>query len=83
MTENEISYLVRGVIFKVRNELGPELFESVYVNAMVMELRKLTLDVKTEVSLPFFYKGIKMNNGFRIDILVNEKVIIEVESIEQ
>jgi GxxExxY protein len=83
MTENEISYIIRGAIFKVYNTLGPGLLESVYVTALVFELRKAKLIVKTEVPLPAVYEEEKLSLGFRIDILVNNLVIIEVKSIEQ
>jgi GxxExxY protein len=56
MTENEISFIIRGAIFKVYNTLGPGLLESVYVAALVFELRKSGLIVKTEVPLPVVYK---------------------------
>ena len=52
MTENDISYKIRGAIFKVYNELGPGLLESVYVAALAYELRKEKLNVKTEVPVP-------------------------------
>ena len=83
MTENEISYLIRGAIFKVYNTLGPGLLESVYVAALVFELMKEGLIVKTEVALPAIYEEEKLDLGFRLDILVNNLVIIEVKSIEQ
>jgi len=83
MTENEISYLIRGAIFKVYNTLGPGLLESVYVAALVYELKKAGLSVRTEVPLPVIYEQEKLDLGFRIDILVNDLVIIEVKSIEQ
>lgn len=83
MTENEISYLIRGAIFKVFNTLGPGLIESVYVATLVYELKKLGLDVRTEVPIPVIYEEEKLELGFRMDILVNDLVIIEVKSIEQ
>jgi GxxExxY protein len=82
MHENDISFLIRKAIFKVYNILGPGLFESVYVLSLVHELQQLGLLVKMEVALPMIYEGLKFEAGFRIDILVNEKVIIEVKSIE-
>jgi GxxExxY protein len=82
MHENDISFLIRKAIFKVYNTLGPGLFESVYVAAISYELQQLGLTVKTEVALPMVYEGIKFEAGFRIDILVNDKVIIEVKSVE-
>ena len=83
MTENEISYIIRGAIFKVYNVLGPGLLESVYVAALVYELKKTGLIVKTEVPVPVIYEEEKLELGFRLDILVNDLVIIEVKSIEQ
>lgn len=83
MTENDISYIIRGAIFKVYNALGPGLLESIYVSALVCELKKAGLRVKTEVPIPVIYEGEKLDIGFRIDILVNDLVIIEVKSIEQ
>ncbi len=82
MNENDISFLIRKAIFKVYNSLGPGLFESVYVTALVYELQQLGLQVKKQVSLPMVYEKIKFEAGFRIDILVNDLVIIEVKSIE-
>ncbi|KAB2881504.1 GxxExxY protein [bacterium] len=83
MNENDISYLIRGAIFKVYNALGPGLLESVYVAALVYELKKAGLQVKTEVPLPVVYEDERLEVGFRLDILVNELVIIEVKSVEQ
>ena len=82
MEENEISYKVRGAIFKVYNALGAGLLESVYVAALGYELRKDGLYVKVEVPVPVIYEGVSLELGFRIDILVENKVIIEVKSVE-
>ncbi len=82
ITENDISYLIRGAIFKVYNELGPGLLESVYEAVLLFELRKQGLDVKSQVALPVYYEGNKLEIGFRLDLLVNEKVIIEIKSVE-
>ena len=82
MTENEISYLIRGAIYKVYNNIGPGLLESVYETALVYELRKVGLNVKSQLGLPFIYEELKMEVGFRIDIFVENKVIVEVKSVE-
>lgn len=82
MTENDISYKIRGAIFNVFNNLGPGLLESVYVAALRYELEKQYLDVKTEVPVPVYYETEKLEIGFRLDILVENKVIIEVKSVE-
>jgi GxxExxY protein len=82
MTENDISYVIRGCIFKVYNAIGPGLLESAYCMALVYELRKAGLEVKEQVGLPFIYEEIKLDIGYRIDLLVNGNVIIEVKSVE-
>ena len=81
-TENDISYLIRGAIFKVYNELGPGLLESVYEAVLYFELQKQGLEVKKQVPLPVYYEGNKLEIGFRLDLLVNNKVIIEIKSVE-
>ena len=82
MTENEISYLIRGAIFKVYNNLGPGLFESVYESALFYELTKTDLQVKKQVEIIIPYEGIVLDPAFRIDLLVENKVIIELKSVE-
>jgi GxxExxY protein len=82
MTENEISYIIRGCIFKVYNALGPGLLESAYEAALAYELRDAGLEVVCQLGLPFQYETIKLEVGYRIDILVNEKVIVEVKSVD-
>ena len=83
MTENDISYIIRGAIFKVYNALGPGLLESVYEAALVFELKKAGVEAKSLVALPVIYENEKLDIGFRIDILVNDLVIIEIKSVEQ
>lgn len=82
MTENEISYQIRGAIYKVYNAVGPGLLESVYQHLLIYELRKNGLNVGAEVSLPLYYDNIKIDIGFRADIIVEDKVIIELKSVE-
>lgn len=82
MTENDITYIIRGCVFGVYNELGPGLLESVYEAALAFELRDKELAIKTQVALPVVYKETQLDLGFRIDILVEDKVIIELKSIE-
>ncbi len=82
MDENEISYKIRGAIFKVFNSFGPGLLESVYVAALASELRKEGLSVRKEVAVPVIFNDEKLEVGFRIDLLIQEKVLIEVKSIE-
>jgi GxxExxY protein len=82
MTENEISYLIRKAIFSVYNELGPGLFESVYVGALQIELLNYGLAIQREVPVLATYQNIPLGSSFRMDLLVNDKVIVEVKSIE-
>ena len=82
LSENDISYLIRGACFKIYNTLGPGLFESVYESALVYELRKEGCEVETQVAFPVVYEDVKLEIGFRLDLLVNELVIIEVKSVE-
>ena len=83
LSENDISYLVRGACFKIYNTLGPGLFESVYESALAYELRKEGCEVQTQVSLPVIYEDIRFEQGFRIDLLIDECVIIEVKSVDR
>lgn len=82
MNINEISFLVRGAIFEVFKTLGPGLLESVYERALVYELLAKDLRVSTQVGIPVTYKGQELDLGFRMDILVEDAIIIEVKSIE-
>lgn len=83
MEENDITYKIRGCIFAVYRNLGPGLLESVYEAALVYELKKNNLELKSQVPLPVLYEGIQLEIGFRLDVLVEEKVIIEIKSVEQ
>lgn len=83
MTENEISYKIRGSIFKVYTELGAGLFENVYEAALISQLKKDGLKATSQVSVPVIYDGQNLDVGFRIDILVEDKVIIELKSVEE
>ena len=82
MTENDLSYMIRGAIFRVNTNVGPGLLESAYEMALCQELRNKGLDVQKQVGLPFIYGDEKLDIGYRIDILVEDKVIIEVKSVE-
>ena len=82
MDENEISFKIRGCIFTVFNKLGPGLLESAYEAALAYELKKANLEVKNQVPLPMIYEEIRMEIGYRLDILVENKVIIELKSVE-
>jgi len=82
MNENDISYSIRGSIFNVYNKLGPGLLESAYEAALTHEIRKVGLLVKQQVALPMIYETIKVDVGYRLDLVVEEKVIVELKSVE-
>ncbi len=81
MTENEISYEIRGTIFDVYNKLGPGLLESVYDMAMAAELKRRGLRVERQVRIPVVYGDEVVEDAFRLDLLVEQKVIIELKSV--
>jgi hypothetical protein len=82
MTENELSNKIIGVAIELHRTFGPGLLESAYENALAFDLRQVGLDVKQQVAMPFIYKEVIQDVGYRIDLLVNNKVIIEVKSVE-
>ncbi len=82
MTENEISFVVIGNAIKIHKQLGPGLLESVYENALAYELKTSGLFVEQQLALPMIYNDIKMECGYRIDLRIEKKLIIEVKSIE-
>ncbi|WP_316737293.1 GxxExxY protein [Pedobacter aquatilis] len=82
MTENEISYIIRGCIFKVYNSLGPGLLESAYETALKYEIQKEELEVQSQVALPMVYEDVAIDVGYRLDLVVEQKVIVELKSVE-
>ena len=82
MDENELSYKIRGAIFKVYNTLGPGLLESVYEAALCYQLKKDGLKVDNQVKVDVVYDGKVLPVDYRIDILVDDKVVIELKSVE-
>jgi GxxExxY protein len=82
MNENEISKYIVNTAYKIHVELGPGLLESVYERIMYHELVKQGFDVDSQVPIPVEWEGIKMKLGFRADLIVNKKVIIELKSVE-
>lgn len=83
MTDNEITYEIRGAIFDVYNELGPGLLESVYEEALAFELKKLGLGVVRQMEVPVMYKGNELKTALRLDLLVENRVIVELKSVEE
>lgn len=82
MSENEISKVALNCCFKVHTALGPGLFESVYEEILAYELTLNGLSCRRQVDIPVIYKDVKLDAGFRADILVENKVIIELKSVE-
>ena len=82
MTENDIATAVLDAAFKIHRILGPGLLESVYQATLDFELQKRGLRVIQQVGLPVYYEEIKLELGFRVDLIVADKVIIEIKSVE-
>jgi GxxExxY protein len=86
MTNEELNTLAKQVLdaaFQVHTALGPGLLESAYTACLLHELRSAGMEIRTEVPVPVVYKGLKMTDaGFRIDILVEDALVIEVKSLE-
>lgn len=82
MTENEISKIIIGAAIEVHKQLGPGLLESSYEVCLAYELQQTGLKVRTQVALPVVYKEVKLDAGYRIDLIVEEKVIVEVKSVD-
>ncbi len=83
MTENELSKVIVNSCFNIHSKLGPGLFESVYEEILYYELTKTGLDVIKQRAIPVIWNEIKMDLGFRSDMIVDSKVLIEIKSIEK
>ena len=84
MTElNDLTYLIIGCVYKVHSELGPGLLESTYEICLEHELRKAGLKVEKQVLLPVIYDSIKLDAGYRIDLLVEDSVILEIKAVNE
>ena len=82
MTENEVSKVVVDAALTVHRALGPGLLESVYEVVLAHELRSRGLNVQRQLSIPVHYENVHFDEGFRADILVESKVIVEIKSVE-
>lgn len=82
MVENEIGTAIVTAAIHVHRELGPGLLESVYEVALEYELKKLGFAVKRQVSIPVRYQGISFDEGFRADLIVENKVVLELKSVQ-
>ena len=83
MTENEITYQIRGAIYDVYKNLGPGLLESVYEEAMVYELQKRGLTVERQKAVPILYDGHILQTDLRLDLVVEGTVIVELKSVQE
>jgi GxxExxY protein len=81
--ENEISRIILDCAYKVHTKLGSGLLEKVYRECLAYELTKCGLEVKQEYPFPVVYEDIKMDCGYRVDIIVNNKVIVELKVVEE
>jgi GxxExxY protein len=82
MTENEISKIVFDCALKVHKTLGPGLFESAYEECLFYELNKYDLKVERQKILPLIYEDIKLDTGYRLDIIIDDKVILELKTVD-
>ncbi len=83
MTDNELTYEIRGAIFDVYNTLGPGLLESVYEEALTFELQQRGLEVIRQMEVPIMYKDNELKTPLRLDLLVENQVIVELKSVEE
>ena len=83
MTDNELTYQIRGAIFEVYNTLGPGLLESVYEEALVFELQQQGLQVARQMEVPISYKGNCLKTTLRLDLLIENRIIVELKSVEE
>ena len=82
MEQDELTYLIRGAIFEVYNTLGPGLLESVYEEALCYELANRGLRCERQKRVPLVYKGRELTSDLRLDILVEDQIIIELKAVE-
>jgi GxxExxY protein len=82
ITENELTGIVVDCCFKIHSTLGPGLFESVYEEALSYELKKRDVHFERQIEIPVMYESVMMNVGFRADIIVDNRVIVELKSVE-
>ena len=83
MTDNQITYQIRGAIYDVYKALGPGLLESVYEEAMVYELEKKGLKVERQLEVPIHYDGHILKTPLRLDLLVEDRVVVELKSVKE
>ena len=82
MEINDLSYKIIGLAIDVHKELGPGLLESAYQECLYYEIKNAGLKVKKELALPIVYKDIKLDHGYRIDLLIEDKIVLELKTVE-
>jgi len=82
MTENQIATIVVDAALKIHKVFGPGLLESVYQATLSFELQKRGLRVRQQLPFPVWYEGVRLDVGFRVDLVVGDKVVIEIKSVE-
>jgi GxxExxY protein len=82
MRENDLSFKIIGAALELHKSLGPGLLESVYEATLAYDLRELGINVQTQVPIPLVYKEVRQDVGFRLDMLVEGKVIVEIKALE-
>jgi GxxExxY protein len=82
MNLDDLTYQIRGCIFEVFKELGPGLLESVYESALLFELLQKDISAQAQVPVPVLYKSVQLELGFRLDLLVENQIIIEIKSVD-
>ncbi len=82
METNQITEKIIGCAIEVHKQLGPGLLESAYEECLFYELKNIGLDVKKQLALPIVYKDVKLDAGYRIDLMVENKVIVELKSVD-
>lgn len=82
MNENEISQIIIGCAIEVHKQLGPGLLESAYQECLCYELKLMGLNVQKQKPMPIIYKEVKLDQGYRIDLLVQDKVVVEIKTID-
>ncbi len=83
MNENEIAQQIVDAAYKIHNTLGPGLLESAYLAILVYELQKRGLKIESEKPMPVIYESVQLDIGYRADLVVEDKVIVELKSVEQ
>ena len=82
MTEEEIGHAIIGAAIRVHSAVGPGLLEGAYETCLLYELEKQDLSVRKQVLIPIRYQDLKIDNGYRLDLLVGDRVVVELKAIE-